>query len=71
MKLLIVDDESAVRDSIARALKVDGHNVRTAADGLDALAELADDPVDVIIFDVQNLSLMGARRLNHATYRVA
>ncbi len=53
MKLLIVDDESAVRDSIARALKVDGHNVRTAADGLDALAELADDPVDVIILDVQ------------------
>ena len=53
MELLIVDDESAVRDSIARALKVDGHNVRTAADGLDALAELADDPVDVIILDVQ------------------
>ena len=53
MKLLIVDDESAVRDSIARALKVAGHNVRTAADGLDALAELADDPVDVIILDVQ------------------
>jgi DNA-binding response OmpR family regulator len=33
MKVLVVDDDAAVRDSLARTLKFEGHEVATAADG--------------------------------------
>ncbi len=44
MRILVVDDEEAVRDSLARALELEGYEVSTAADGLageKALRELA------------------------------
>lgn len=53
MKVLIADDEQAVRDSLARALRIDGYEVVVAADGQEAFERLATEPVDVIIMDVQ------------------
>ena len=40
MRILVVDDEQAVRDSLARALELEGFQVSTAADGLAAAAVL-------------------------------
>ena len=40
--ILIVEDEESVRASLAEILKVLGHRVRCAADGLAALVEIKD-----------------------------
>jgi two-component system response regulator MprA len=51
-RILIVDDEAAVRDSLERALKLEGLAVATAADGREALEALALEPPDGVILDV-------------------
>jgi two-component system response regulator MprA len=49
---LVVDDDRDVRDSLRRALGYAGYAVTTAADGAEALATVAQAPVDLIILDV-------------------
>jgi two-component system response regulator MprA len=52
MRILVVDDDAAVRDSLARTLRFEGYRVDTARDGLEALdAARADEP-DAMILDV-------------------
>jgi two-component system response regulator MprA len=53
MKILVVDDERAVRDSLRRALELEGYNVELAADGEEALDQLESngDP-DAVILDL-------------------
>ena len=53
MKILVVDDERAVRDSLRRALELEGYEIELAADGNEALSmlESSDEP-DAIILDV-------------------
>src|SRR4029077_10785139 len=41
-----------VRDAVARALRYEGYDVRTAVDGDDGLAHVVDDDPDVVILDV-------------------
>jgi len=52
MRVLVVDDEPAVRTSLATALARDGYDVALAEDGNDALTQLAAGGVDAIILDV-------------------
>ena len=53
MKVLVVDDERAVRDSLRRALELEGYDVELAADGADALHRLeANGQPDAVILDV-------------------
>jgi CheY-like chemotaxis protein len=40
-RILVADDEDAIRTLVARALRQDGHDVVTAADGAEALDVLA------------------------------
>jgi two-component system response regulator MprA len=51
-RLLVVDDDPDVRDSLERALRVAGYAVTTAVHGADALDQLARTPVDLIVLDV-------------------
>ncbi|HEX3254859.1 MAG TPA: response regulator transcription factor [Gaiellaceae bacterium] len=53
MKILVVDDERAVRESLRRALELEGYEIELAEDGAEALATLenGDDP-DAMILDV-------------------
>jgi two-component system response regulator MprA len=51
-RLLVVDDDEDVRDSLHRALGYAGYAVATAANGADALSAVARAPVDLIIMDV-------------------
>jgi len=51
-RLLVVDDDFDVRDSLRRALGYAGYAVATAASGIEALTALAQAPVDLVILDV-------------------
>lgn len=50
--ILVVDDDQINRAVLGRALGADGHEVRTAADGLSALALLEEEPSDVVLLDI-------------------
>jgi two-component system response regulator MprA len=51
-RVLVVDDEPAVRRALERALRLDRYEVTLAEDGEQALDELARVPVDAVILDV-------------------
>lgn len=51
-RILLVDDDIAARDLIARTLLVDGHAVTTADNGAEALARLSAG-FDLVLTDVQ------------------
>ncbi len=75
VKLLVVDDERAVRESLRRALELEGYEIELAADGgeaLSALQEEAPQP-DAVILDVLMPGVDGlevCRRLRAAGNRV-
>ena len=51
--ILVVDDDSAVRESLRRALKLEGYEVELATDGDAALERIgADSEPDAVILDV-------------------
>jgi len=52
MRVLVVDDDEAVRRSVARALIRDGYEVSTAPDGAAALNELAQGRQDAVVLDI-------------------
>src|SRR5881296_3819157 len=54
MKVFVVDDDAAVRESLGRALRLEGYDVELASDGSEALERLqgnGDDP-DLVVLDV-------------------
>ena len=59
MHILVVDDDQAVRDSLARSLQYSGYEVSTASDGLEALARLSAIRPDAVIMDVMMPRLDG------------
>jgi two-component system, OmpR family, response regulator MprA len=54
VKILVVDDERAVRESLRRALELEGYEIELAEDGAEALTTLEheDAPADAVILDV-------------------
>jgi two-component system response regulator MprA len=52
MRVLVVDDDAAVRNSLDRALRLNGYTVDLAVDGADALQQLQKDPPDAMVLDV-------------------
>ena len=51
-KVLLVDDDLAVRESLARVLRSENFQVVTAANGQEALEEYFDGYVDVVLLDL-------------------
>jgi two-component system, OmpR family, response regulator MprA len=53
MKVLVVDDERAVRESLRRALELEGYDVELAGDGAEALYRLeSNGQPDAVVLDV-------------------
>ncbi|HET7050869.1 MAG TPA: response regulator transcription factor [Solirubrobacteraceae bacterium] len=52
MRLLVVDDDRALRDVLRRALTLAGYDVRLAESGAAALAEVAGSAPDAVVLDV-------------------
>ncbi|WP_250036401.1 response regulator transcription factor [Paractinoplanes maris] len=66
--VLVVDDDPTVSDVVRRYLEQDGCRVRLAADGLAALAAVAEDRPDLVVLDLMMPGLDGlevCRRLRH------
>jgi two-component system response regulator MprA len=52
MRLLVVDDEAAVREALALVLELSGFEVTTVVDGREAIRTIAVDSPDAVILDV-------------------
>jgi two-component system response regulator MprA len=73
VRVLVVDDEPAVRESIGRSLRFEGYQVELAADGHTALDAVLTRRPDVVVLDVMMPGLDGletCRRLRITGDRV-
>src|SRR5207237_2802842 len=74
MRILVVDDERAVRESLRRALELEGYEIELADDGQEALYRLESDAQpDAVILDVLMPGLDGlevCKRLRRAGSRL-
>ena len=52
MRLLVVDDDRALRDVLRRALTLGGYEVRLAESGAGALADIASAVPDAVVLDI-------------------
>ncbi|MPZ94419.1 MAG: response regulator [Propionibacteriales bacterium] len=59
MRILVVDDDPAVRESLRRSLQFNDYSVALAADGAEALARIAAEPPDALVIDVMMPRLDG------------
>jgi two-component system, OmpR family, response regulator MprA len=70
VKILVVDDERAVRESLRRALELEGYEIELAADGEEALDRLeSNSQPDALVLDVLMPGLDGlevCRRLRRS-----
>jgi two-component system response regulator MprA len=69
LRILVVDDDRAVRESLRRSLAFNGYQVELAGDGQAALAAILDSRPDALVLDVMMPRLDGlevCRRLRGA-----
>jgi len=59
MKVLVVEDDAAMRDLLEEGLQEEGHAVATAADGQEGLAVAVSSKFDLIVLDVMLPKLDG------------
>jgi two-component system, OmpR family, response regulator MprA len=59
MRILVVDDEQAVREALDRALRLEGYEVDQAGDGSEALATIAKRPPDAVVLDLMMPQING------------
>jgi signal transduction histidine kinase/ActR/RegA family two-component response regulator len=52
LRMLIVDDNRDAADSLAMLLRINGHDIRTAYDGAEALQTASDFHPDVVLLDI-------------------
>ena len=59
MKILVVDDEQPVRESLRRSLRFNGYDVLTASDGLEAVETVRSENPELLILDVMMPNMDG------------
>lgn len=59
VRILVVDDDRAVRESLRRSLSFNGYSVSLATDGVEALEAITADRPDAIVLDVMMPRLDG------------
>ena len=63
-EILIVDDEESIGDALKQVFEYEGHRVRVARNGPDALALVEESPPDVTFLDVKMPGLDGLEVLD-------
>ncbi len=68
-RIIVVDDELIIRESLAGWLERDGHHVETAASGEEALEKIAAAHYDIMLVDIKMEGLSGLDVLNAVNER--
>jgi two-component system, OmpR family, response regulator MprA len=58
-RVLVAEDDRSVRESLVRALRLEGYDVTAVTDGEQALAQVESDPPDLIVLDIMMPNLDG------------
>ncbi|MDA0370259.1 MAG: response regulator transcription factor [Actinomycetota bacterium] len=58
-RILVVDDDTSIRESLVRALRLEGYEVSAAADGAKGLDAVKNEQPDAIVLDVMMPSVDG------------
>jgi CheY-like chemotaxis protein/anti-sigma regulatory factor (Ser/Thr protein kinase) len=64
-KILVVEDNSNERNGLCRILERAGYDVRSAADGVEALQRVRDDKFDLLLVDIWMPRMNGLELLAH------
>ena len=51
-RILVIDDDDHIRETVRRVLEARGHNVRVVEDGADGIDSIAESAPDLVITDV-------------------
>jgi DNA-binding NtrC family response regulator len=68
-RILVVDDEATARNGLAKLLEQEGYVVDAAADGVEALASVSDNPPALIISDLKMPNMDGMELLKQLAER--
>ena len=68
-RILVVDDEQIIRESLSFVLRKEGYQVEESANGKEALAKQESRPFDVVITDIEMPEMRGTELLEHLTKR--
>jgi DNA-binding NtrC family response regulator len=68
-KVLVVDDDPGIRDTLRMILEYEGYEVATAPDGKTALAELDASPADAVLLDIKMPGMDGLETLDRVVSR--
>lgn len=71
MNILIVDDDQEDSNRLADVLAATGHSPRVAGNGVEGLQEVASDPPDIILLDVEMPILDGPEMVEALAVRRA
>lgn len=63
-RILVVDDESSIRTSMALVLTESGYKVRSAAEGFSALREIREEMPDILLTDLNMPGMSGFELLS-------
>ncbi len=64
-RILVVEDNSNERNGLCRILERAGYDVRSAADGVEALQRIRDDKFDLLLVDIWMPRMNGLELLAH------
>ena len=65
VRILVVDDDRAVRESLRRSLSFNGYSVELAQDGQEALERITSDRPDAVVLDVMMPRMDGLQVCRH------
>ena len=71
MRILVVDDEATIRDSLKDILEGEGFDVELAGDGIQALQILGDREFDLVLSDIKMPRMDGIELLSHCARHYA